>query len=503
MGTWIKRRMSALKGTSGLAAMAADISSKGPTWYDPWSNEVTPEFAETLAGIAKLLANTTAILAPLADRLAAIRISEEILGEGLQRQGLSIASFDFDALESEARKWEGDPLTRTDAAFNARLAALKTRELTELARGYRTCERLAALCAFDYSGFLALFSKKSGAFKPIAATAVLERLDDLRYLLQDFSPDASTALVLDLLANLKPAGELVQKSNLDAIQKLATLMSGPLTPVRISAVMTTARMEPADTVRVWKDSEDIRKLFAERMVAEYQEKRRTYLEKRSQAQFEERKQALFGSNPLPEVVGFTEDRNTLFSEHNLPLFKHMLALRIVKGFVILKFEQLIQNPVTSLMIKMECISPGFTESLGSAFEGCSGISARIASFEADLLSPTRSILPGIIKALMESFLDGATKRDAAKAIREADERADQIVQVAFTSAAALNVTLMQLLIDLKASHPLLLGNARSLQKNDGPLIDALGTASETLQAFLKLLRSFSVNINEAKKVLAT
>jgi hypothetical protein len=498
----------ATKALVAFAGIAEMIKRRGPAWYDPWSNEVKPALATEIIRLRDLCAVPGRILSGLEDRVTMERRERGLLEAWLRSKELTLERFSFDSLDEELRPKGGDVLSAIDAAFRKRLEAFKSKEMEGLAKGWDRCLRLAALSGFDFPRLLSALEGKPGKYRTVSALGVCESIDDLRFLADGLDLGADTRRVLEILAATAEVGsgaivaDGARATAPDAtLETMAALFAGPLKPERLGDVVKAILMEPSRKHRAWSEHRDLRKSLYEELVIDYKKKRATRLESMASLDLDEKKRILFGDDPLQTVQGYSEERNGLFAEHRLPAFRRILPLRIVKTFATARFGQLVDEPVSAFIVAFESESREFADELGNSHAIARSIGARIASFEEDILSPARSVMPESIRALTEAVLDNAGKRRLSKAIEEADGRADEIVQTAFSSAANLHGCLEKILVDLKASHPLLIGNAKSLVSGRGDLVDRLGTASTTLFAFLKLLRAFSVDVKKAKEAL--
>ena len=83
-------------------------------------------------------------------------------------------------------------------------------------------------------------------------------------------------------------------------------------------------------------------------------------------------------------------------------------------------------------------------------------------------------------------------------MEEMDERADKIVQSALDSSTEMHVSIEKILVDLKSTHPLLVGDARAITQAHPELVAGLEGAARNLSAFLQLLRYFSVDLRRAR-----
>lgn len=481
-----------------FAALAEEIRKRGPEWYDPWSNQAKGSFPKAIASLRDLLGMIGKRLARLDDKLAATRIEADIVDAWLGKKGLSLAMLGFEGLDAEFSPRGGDTIAAIDSAFRKRVDAFRSPELEDLARGYDQCRRLAALCRFDFAVILEPFAAKAGNYRTASAKGMADIIDDLRFLVEGLDLGTSTAAVLDALAN-DTVGKDAAASGV--LPQVSALLGDSLSPVRLWAVARAASMKPESTPKKWTEHYDLRKPIVDAIMTDFKEKRTSRLDRMAAADLDEKKQAVFGDAALLEVAGYTGDRNELFAGHQLPRFDRLLPLSIVKTFMTTLFLKVINEPVSAFSLAFESESAEFKRAFSDALDRLASIGPRIVTFEEDIVSPARSVLPECIKALTETFLDNAGKRRAAKAIEEANERADSIVQDSLSAAGDLHVCLEKILVDFKSIHPLLVANARTMNTEHPETVDALATASTTLFAVVKLLRGFSVDLRQAREAV--
>ncbi|MEI6386634.1 MAG: hypothetical protein WCQ50_08360 [Spirochaetota bacterium] len=481
-----------------FAALAEEIRKRGPEWYDPWSNQAGGSFPKAIASFRDLAGVVGRGLARLDDKLAAARIEADIVDGWLGKKGLSIAKLGFEALDAEFSPRGGDTIAAIDSAFRKRVEVFRSPELEGLARGYDQCRRIAALCRFDFAVILEPFTAKAGNYRTASAEGMADIIDDLRFLVEGIDLGASTAAVLDALANDTGGKESAPSM---VLPQIGALLGDSLSPTRLWAVARAASMKPESTLKIWTEHYDLRKPIVDALMSDFKEKRSTRLERMAAADLDAKKQAVFGDATLLEVTGYTGDRNELFAGHHLPRFDRLLPFSIVKTFMTTLFAEVVNEPVGAFSLAFESESDEFKRAFGDALGRLASIGPRIVTFEEDIVSPARSVLPECIKALTGSFLDSAGKRKAAKAIEEANERADSIVQDSLSAAGDLHVCLEKILVDFKSIHPLLVANARTMNTEHPETVEALATASATLFAVVKLLRGFSVDLRQAREAV--
>jgi len=152
-----------------------------------------------------------------------------------------------------------------------------------------------------------------------------------------------------------------------------------------------------------------------------------------------------------DFVGYSDALNELLAAHQLPCFRYILPLRIVKTFSGTILATLVLKPLSEFTLNYACESKDFSISLSSAIDSISYLGRRVQTFEGDMTSAGRQF-PGYFKALADSFLDASEKSKFVTAIKQADASADAIIQSAFSSCSLLAEALDIILEDVKSSY---------------------------------------------------
>jgi len=119
------------------------------------------------------------------------------------------------------------------------------------------------------------------------ALDVATQLDDLRIIINGLDLGAQTRRVLQLISEFEP---LVSDPSLSAtVSRMETILTTDLEPAAVWRVVQTARMDFSKPAAVWSDQVDFRKPIVTALVADYNEKKRQYLEAAAAADLEARK----------------------------------------------------------------------------------------------------------------------------------------------------------------------------------------------------------------------
>ncbi|MFA6506968.1 MAG: hypothetical protein WCT14_12750, partial [Treponemataceae bacterium] len=178
------------------------IEKRGPSWYRPWTDRLTADFAERLK---ELRQTTNRMLKPYqmtieaAPETAALSI-ETIADRLLAAQSLSIAVFRFEAIRAELEK-DGkiDDLDTMDAIFKKRMDAFNAKSFKAAVAGYRANMRIATLCGFKGEELLSPFLRKA---KFVPAAPLAAALADFHYLISGLDLDENARSIFVLISEV-------------------------------------------------------------------------------------------------------------------------------------------------------------------------------------------------------------------------------------------------------------------------------------------------------------
>jgi hypothetical protein len=506
--TYLRRRFLAFgpgaddEGKRELHALLRDIDRRGPRWYRPWTDRITPDFAESAEALRATLVplGATFRLTIAGDKEAERDAVDALLGQALAASGLGLESFAFETIKEEAERREGELRATMDELFNKRLAVFRSKTVQRYALGFRQLARLAALWEFDFRGLLAPFSKKGG-YGSCDAALVASALADLHFLINDLEIGREAIEVYGILRGLveetlggtwDPAAEIVG---------VASLLSKELRPDRLGAVVRAALGDATIALKAYD-------VACEACEARLQEIRDDYAAKRAlldaslrAAELEARKRAIFGDRELLGVLGYTEELSTMFSSKGLPAFSFVAPLSIVKTFMQLFFLSFIRGVISTLLIDADFLDKDFQRGLVASIDECSRVALELQTLEEELVSPGSSMLMPIVDALAKGRLDAAGRRRAEDGIERTERSCDTLVRTAFASFAELRASLEKFLIDLRAKKPELVANAQFLNRNKAKALSEVELASRLLSGCLRLLRFYSLDVGELERAI--
>ncbi len=504
---YFRRRFSVLaarifrkKGPGGaLRLLAEDIALYGPSWYSPWSNEVSPAFGKLLSQLPSHCAKIARYLSRMDDKLFRLRTQEELVERALEERGLKLESFALESVRAEAAAKGDERGAALDAVFAARLEAFKTPRSLVALHEWRRLVRLAALCRYDFERALAKVRKGDKHWRAADAREVSRDIDDLRFLLEGFDCDDTAELALVELASSQGASRADLKAVHLGFKGIAALLESPLAADRLAAVLRAQAEDPELKLKAWKEEPDFRKAIVDGLVAEYKKRRLELAEAQAKGRLAAARRKLFGEMRLFEVELYDEERSRLFVSRGLGGFRRVYSLAALKTFARTRWENLVRIPVAELLTKLACADARFEESLGTAFSSLVEAIRSLAEFEHSLLSPDHSPLPVALKYLKENSLDPILKRRAQKAAFAVDELAEKVLADALSAAVALHSSLAKLALDLRAPEPVLAANGKSLATEQAALMKSVDMARATLRALSELLAAIpaSAPLDEA------
>lgn len=360
--------------------------------------------------------------------------------------------------------------------------------------------RFTELCRFDWERVLSFFdpginiSQKDYNFNPQACEAehLENELIDIYYLLDNLM--FSQALVNNislLLVKIHPENS----GGLEKLQKICTLLNKFLNFRLNGTVLLTL-------VRISKKSQEyIPNLVHERQNTFQSYKIRlteNYESTRNKLQHEMREltvnkdiQKLFSNTQIIQVEEYNEETNLRISQDTPFHFNHIRPLSILKTFVQNKYDLEIRDIVKKILIEGYFDNKSFQNNLANLLYQCDKTLNRIRAFERNLKGTGRSTIASIKRYVDEMKHGKDISQFLQKIIDEINSEANEICEDESGLFLMLYTAIDELLNDQRKPNPDILSNIRTIGGlHNKELINSLNQSKETLELFIKVMRTF-------------
>jgi hypothetical protein len=477
-----------------LSSLFKEISRKGPSWYDPWTDRLAEEFADAVERLRRSCARMAKVYVHAIDGPAgaAEEAAFAVLDSALAEGGASLASLSFEAIRNEVEAARAvDVLEAMDVLFQERLATLRSESAARAAAGYRTNQRLASLCHYRFAGLLGPFAPKMPGGKrrrrvtgePLAAAVA-----DLHYLIAGLKPDGDARRVfLELRKAANPEGYPAEIAVAD-FNSLSFVLGGPLRSDAVGRVAKAIRLDPDFVLRSDNATGDIRTMITEKATAEYNERRGIMADRIAKEALDARVFAVFGEAPLLPVEGWNEEISEALSKTLLPRLSHIQPLSILKSFMEASFFPRIRPAVADAIVDFDFSDRHFRATLSDEADDASRVAEDISHFEETVSSHGRSEFARIVAALEAEDPEKVGTILARRTIEEANALAERTLKNALSRFGALLSHLEAVRDDLKSRTPAIVLNAAIITAQKRPLVQGIDESARLLGLFLDLLR---------------
>ncbi len=477
-----------------LSALFAEIRRRGPSWYDPWTDRLSEEFAEAIERLRRSCARMAKVYLKTVDGPidAESAATAAVLESALAEAGGSLKSLSFEAIRAEVEASQAvDLLEAMDALFQQRIAALRAEPVARAAAAYGTNQRLASLCRFKFDGLLVPFApKKNGGRRrrQIVAEPLAAAVADLHYLIAGLKPDADVRRVfLELRAVADPEGYPADVAAAD-YNALTFVLGGPLRSEAVGRVVRAIRMDAAFPLRADHPTGDIRATISAKATEEYSSRRELMADRITQEAMEAQIFAVFGDIPMLPVEGWSENISDSFAAVGLPRLSHLRSLSVLKSFMAALFFPTIRPAVSNAIVDFDFADRHFRSALSDEADEAARVAEDLSAFEESVSSHGRSEFARIAAALEAKEEEKVGAILARRTIDDAKAFADRTIEGAISRFSALLSHLETICDDLKSRAPQVVVNAAVVNAQKRSLVQNLEKSAHLLGLFLDLLR---------------
>ncbi|HCM25327.1 MAG TPA: hypothetical protein DIC34_02060 [Treponema sp.] len=493
-----------------LSALFDEISRRGPSWYEPWTDRLDAELAEAVERARRSCARMSKVYLPTMDGRpeAVAAAADAVLNRALAGDSAdpdSLASLSFEAIRAEVPEIDSpDAIESMDRIFKERLGAFRSEAALRAASGYRTNARLASLCRYDFAELLDPFAPKQPGTKGRRKTSgapLASALADLHFLVSGLKTDGEARDVfLALRDQADTADYPAELAGLD-YDLLAAAVTGPLRADGLGRTVRAIQTDPDFELREDEAKIDIRAAAAERAKAAYTERRTIMAERLAREALDSRVRAVFGDSPLLPVQGWTEELSAALSSAQLPKLSCMRPLSVVKSFLLSAYFPRIRPSITAAVVDLDFSDRIVRTALSDEADAASRLSEEIGAFEESVSEHGRSDFSRLVVSLASGQADLAGKLPARRVVEEANAAADRIVQDAFTRFGDLRERLDSIRDDLKSRRGEIVANAAVVNIHKSEIPRKVEEAANLLALALDLLRMLAVDSAETQKTV--
>lgn len=476
---------------AALSRLIDRLQHRKSSPYDPLRNTLAPAFAEDLAKLA-LVANRMrpayekTIVRPGTNRALA---ETGIVRKALGGQGQRLESFSFPVLAEPFLSRGAEGLREVDQAFERIMVTFQNPPFPDLARGYRTNRRLAEVSRFDFPSLLQPFRAQGavpGAYGPASGERVVVGLQDLAFLTTGLQLDPTASAVWLTLTEL--AGpEASGGEPPPGLNELSGLMTGPLEPGYLADVIRCILLDPNLAIRVADPEGDLLRGTVQALIDDYQDKKGEFLRLQADELFRTKVRDLFGDLALDELEGYSRQTSELLTGRNLPDFRFIQPLTVLKNFFAKLYQPRLRPLLGSYFLDMDFKNKEFKTAMVEAVVTLDHNASRIEPFQEEAGTMVLTRITPVLATMEKGIPDRAVKEKVKKAVDTINEMAGRFSRDNAKALGRLVTALAQIQADLAATAPELLVNGFDLLSRKPRLKADLADAIELFDKAAKLL----------------
>lgn len=421
----------------------------------------------------------------------------------LEKGNLTLKSFELKEIVKTAHSQAQGGVNTVDRIFKSRVKYFSHKDFKKYKIFIIRNMIFNDLVQFDYKAMLNEIpfnkNKKPGSF---AAEKILKNLQDLYYissLIPEKSPIMNDPVILQAFdQNKLDEHYTLEKIQID-IYRLIDIFKGPFSGEFIKNIVILISRNSQVQLKEKEYDTSFPKDIYDSIVEKYRKDRENFLNNENEKMLMSRMIRLFKDRHLTGIEVYTAENSELFHNANLPAFKYIIPMRIIKSFLFYFYSPVILSVLQEFQVEAEFVEKKQKTVFQEMVENFEMLIEKIKKFEEDLTIPSFSELLPYLEALKNGFLDNKSKTKAREAVRKVNDRADKLIQDSFSASINLHGSLTNIIVDINAQSPKLLSNALFLNHKKEDLCKNMEEAAELFNKYIKLLKIFAVHMDGARK----
>ncbi len=492
-----------------LREIHLDLRKRNPPLYRANRNEILPGFARTLFAFHQALLPIREIIAKSVDhddakfrqRFWDSLIDSRLPNRELQRK----RSF---SLEEMRRTVSGSSepskeIERISRDFHQFKALFSSEGFRTTDSDLRILRRLVAVSRFQYLHLLMLFDEdiltsdpsRKPEFRAVSGERALTDMQDLVFVLNGLSFDPILEHQLGFLAervggSAKSAGKRIGAS----LGRMEKLFRSQLSPFTLISLIRAIQENPSYLPETSREEEGFIGPYVERLDREFQRCREQLLREQHDSVVEQELDALFGKKAdLLELQAYNDAENRLLADAGHATFSYVKPLRILRSFLVAKFERDLKDVLQRIMIEGLFESRNYQGGFSAAYYAVEHCSERIRQFDEGLLGQGRISIANIRK-LMKLTSQGKQLGDRVdKMVEAVDAMAAEITEQETNRIFELGRYILEIAGDFKAKAPQNVMNIRTIGgAANREIITCLVDRYNDIVRLMRVMKNFTV-----------
>lgn len=493
-----------------LRRIENELKNRQPAIY---KNELLlPNFAE----LFRLLYENTK---PIEDILSATVCGDDLHRNGRFEYQLILTGFldetqrKLEQLSYENRKKDIEEASvdiavtfeKQRRAFETLLKQLHTIEFRKIDETMAKIQQFADICRFNYMNIIHIFdpnfdgisSQTLGNVKSVKPEAIGTHLQDLYYLIANFSVNSAIANAVIALQQLKIGRTLSANEKTaitDNIRKIGTVLSKHLDAETIRKLICLVRKDPYYKPKVATYNATAIKRFIE-----YAQGRFDSDEERIKTEIKDytisfELKSLFGEAPLLTLNAYDTQTNEYLRANTPYSFSWITPLQTMKTFLNLYYTEPVKNILSNIELEGFFNDASFKSNYATSVHACNEISKRLEEFEKSFERGEKNDIAVVNGFVADSKRDSDFLKKLGSIVDNINHQAHSFIQNESKNIYSLYKEISEFIIDSKKSKPAVISNIKVLmtspRNRDGAgLLEQQHGAWRT---FLKIMKNYVI-----------
>jgi hypothetical protein len=428
----------------------------------------------------------------------------KFLNSLLRSKNINLEMLEFDYIKEEVLKIPGKGVSEIQAVFKSRIAILTSLKAGKIKQSYLEVYRLWMLSTYDFERLLSKFEKKNVISNGITLTScygdiIVEELKDLYYLCAEFKPDKSGFKMLKYLSNIMEDGLIDEHVFLSHYAGIQEFLNRTAPAETLNDIIKSSIRNPLIELKKPEIVIDFIQKIQTSILAKFKTSRDAYQKEIAENAYRSQISNLFESNTLSSLEGYSGQVSKTLISNELPGFLHITALRLLKSFALLFYDDEIKPIYDNFLQKVGFISLNFENSLRNAIISCNELNNSIQKFEKDLLDPQYSKLLPIINHCTQKTIKKEDRKQMSTTINGINQLAVRIVETGTSELHVIMQAGLNSIEDIKTKNPTIVDNSRYIRDSERELLKNMEQATSRLLQIMEIMKHFSVNKDLIRK----
>lgn len=372
---------------------------------------------------------------------------------------------------------------------------------------------LAEICKLPWETLFCRFDIKAQIknpgykpeFTPVQGQVVLNLLMDIYYEYAVFHADERLKKnLLHLAERVSVNSETTSKQHIEkTVNQLSRFMSKKMPPSLLLDIIRLIKNDPYLNIQTDKPKTSYASAYRTRITNSFRRDIDKISRHLRESYISKELNEIFGKNELLTLNGYNDEENRLIASVEQNTFSMIKPLRIIKTFVVIKYQKAIRESVNKIIVNGFFDNKTFQNDFSDVYYRSEKSFDRIVTFEEERTSPGRLGIETVHKYIDEYKKGGRSINLLNKVIDEINLDAKECVENETNVFFNLGNMLYAVLNDYKKPAPELVTNIKSIEgKGNKEFIAGLIRQYNDISKFIKVMKNFAV-IRESKRQYET